>query len=123
MSITLSKIAERAERLDGLGITRRIPRQSKPSIQEQFEEYHAENPEVYELLVVLARDVKRRGYSKYSMKAVYERARWHMNIDKGDSEFKLNNNYHSRYARLIMEQEPDMKGFFKVREKRNGASI
>ena len=32
------------------------------------------------------------------------------------SGFKLNNNYRSRYARLIMEQEADLEGVFQIRE-------
>ena len=30
-------------------------------------------------------------------------------------EFKLNNNYTSRYARLIMESEPGLEGVFETR--------
>jgi hypothetical protein len=34
-------------------------------------------------------------------------------------DFKLNNNYHSRYARLIMEREPGLDGFFETRGLRS----
>lgn len=52
---------------------------------------------------------------------VWERARWEfvMGTDDQSSDFKLNNNYHSRYARLIMEQEDDLDGFFDLRELRS----
>ena len=36
------------------------------------------------------------------------------------TEWKINNNFAPHYARLIMEQEPDLKGFFEVRELRAG---
>ena len=31
------------------------------------------------------------------------------------SEFKLNNNYRSFYSRLLMEQEPELAGYFETR--------
>ena len=30
--------------------------------------------------------------------------------------YELNNNYHSRYARLIMQKEPGLAGIFDTRE-------
>jgi len=42
--------------------------------------------------------------------------RWERAMKTTDqTEWKLNNNYTSRYARLIMEQEPDLEGFFVTR--------
>ena len=35
------------------------------------------------------------------------------------TEFKLNNDFTSRYARLIMQQEPDLEDFFEVRVLRS----
>lgn len=86
-------------------------------IQERFEQFHAAHPEIYYLLVQLSRDVKRRGLKRYSMKAVWERARWHYIVDKGNGDFKLNNNFTAPYARLIMQQESDLQGFFETRER------
>lgn len=116
MMQTLETIATQAERGEQLRISFRS-HVATDSIQERFEVFHAANPAIYKLLVSLARDVKRRGFDRYSMKAVFERARWHMNIEKGDREFKLNNNYHAPYARLIMAQENDLRGFFEIRNR------
>jgi len=45
-----------------------------------------------------------------------QRVRWHMEIEtRSDDGFKINNDFSSRYARRIMEQEPDLKGFFVTR--------
>jgi hypothetical protein len=33
-----------------------------------------------------------------------------------NAEWKLNNNYRSRFARLIMDNEPDLAGVFETRE-------
>jgi hypothetical protein len=47
---------------------------------------------------------------------MWERMRWHFQIEKGmDEEFKLNNNFRSRYARKIMKAHPDLEDFFELR--------
>lgn len=89
----------------------------RESLQDQFEQFHAENPGVYRKLVQIARSAKSSGKSQYGIGSCWERLRWHLDIETNSSdEFSLNNNHRSRYARLIMEQEPDLKGFFHTRE-------
>ncbi len=87
------------------------------TIQERFEAFHASHPEVAAYLVALAFEVRRRGFRHYGMRALYERTRWHFQIERemGD-EFKLNDHYHSRYARLLMKEHPDLDGFFELRQ-------
>lgn len=95
------------------------PGRPQPTIQERFEEFHAKHPEVYEELVRFARLVKRRGKSRYSIDACFQRVRWYFEIDRdADEAFKLNDHYRSRYARLIEEQESDLRGFFETRKLR-----
>lgn len=84
------------------------------SIQQQFLAYHERHPEVYRLLVTLARKACAKG-RKVGMKCLWERLRWEIWISR-DDDFKLNNNYTSRYARLIMEREWDLRGYFETRE-------
>lgn len=86
-------------------------------IQREFEEFHRANPHVYELLCKYARQVKDAGRSRYSMDAIFHRIRWHVRIELRKADpFKLNDHYTSRYARLVMEREPDLKDFFETRE-------
>jgi hypothetical protein len=90
-------------------------------IQDSFEEFHRANPNVYTLLVKFARQAKAAGMKKYGIASLFERLRWHISIElKSEQAFKLNNNFRSRYARLIMEHEPDLDGFFELRELKNG---
>lgn len=90
-----------------------------PTIQQRFEAFHAQHPEVYDKLVDLARMVRRRGLSHYSVYALYNRVRWHFTIERDMGEdFKLNNNYQPYYARLIMAEHPDLAGLFELRELR-----
>lgn len=80
---------------------------------ERFEKFHAENPRVYEVLVALAREwVTRTGRDRLGIATLYERARWDIAVATNDPEFKLNNNWKTYYARLIMLQEPDLAGLF-----------
>lgn len=91
----------------------------KPSIEDQFQAYRARHPEVYSALVQFTRDAKAAGI-RVGIKAVFERVRWEMRVDRrtGDGEYLLNNNWTSHYSRLIMAQEPDLAGFFETRRMR-----
>lgn len=97
-------------------------RQERPrrlTIQESFEHFHQENPQVYRALVRLARKMRARG-KRVGIGCLWEVARYfeHLRTDSDDT-YHLNNNYRSRYAREIMEQEPDLADFFDLRELRS----
>lgn len=96
-------------------MSRQLRPQTKDRIQERFENFHKANPDVYTKLVALARQVKATGRSKYGIETLFSRLRWHFEIETTGDQFKLNDHFTSRYARLIMEQEPDLKGFFNTR--------
>jgi hypothetical protein len=87
------------------------------TIQARFERFHRRNPQVYVHLVKQTRRLKAMGHRHISIKMLWEhlRCEWMLKTTD-DSEFKLCNDYHSRYARLIMEQEPDLEGIFETRE-------
>lgn len=82
----------------------------------RFEEFHTDNPIVYEVLVSLAGQwVAATGRRKLGIGALFERARWDIALVTGDPDFKLNNNYRAYYARLIMRQERHLAGLFDLR--------
>lgn len=88
-----------------------------PTIQQKFDEFHRNNPHVYDALVRLARQAQRRGHSKIGIELLFAIVRWeHMMTTTDQSGFKLNDHYTSRYARLIMEREPDLRGIFRTRK-------
>jgi hypothetical protein len=90
-------------------------------LDRSFAEFHAQFPEVYDELVTLARTARRQGRERIGIKMLFEVVRWHRFLaGVMDAEgFKLNNNFHSRYARLIMSQEPDLVGIFETRGLRS----
>lgn len=90
------------------------------SIEERFERFHADNPHVYENLKLLALQLKRReGKRKVGMKMLFEVLRYEYRLQTRGDKFKLNNDYTSRYARLMMKQEPELANFFYTRELRS----
>lgn len=75
--------------------------------------------EVASLFVRFAKDVKRRGFRRYSADAILHRIRWHMHIERGDREWKCNNNWTSGLARWAMHHHPaELSEFFETRERR-----
>ncbi len=81
--------------------------------------FHHENPHVYAVLVKLAREwIAARGKHKLGMVMLFQRARWEIEMTtKDEFGFKLNNNHVPFYARLIMDQEPDLAGVFNLRRQ------
>jgi hypothetical protein len=87
-------------------------------IELEFKEFHIEHPEVYNELVKLARTWQSNGSDKLGIATLFEVLRWNSHLNpQRDSGYKLNNNYRALYARLIMEQEPDLNGLFEIRER------
>jgi hypothetical protein len=89
------------------------------SLQARFEEFHRDNPHVYAELVKLARRARGRGVERLGIKMLWEVLRWQLQIETyhpGQNEFRLNNNFHSLYARLLMEENPELRDLFETRE-------
>jgi hypothetical protein len=85
-------------------------------IQLRFKEFHEQNPNVYSKLVDLALVAKANGHTQIGISLLWERLRWYHLVETKSDTFKLNNNFRSRYARLIMDNEPALDGFFRLRE-------
>lgn len=88
------------------------------TIQGRFLQFHKLNPWVYKTLCTLARRMLAKGHQKIGVKMIWEVLRWHHYERTTDlqTDYHLDNRYTSRYARLIMSQEPDLKGVFETRK-------
>lgn len=85
-------------------------------IQERFLQFHRDNPHIYASLVKLAREARKTGRKRYAIELLFGRLRWQMEVEiRSDEPFKLNDHYTSRYARLMMELEPDLVDMFEIR--------
>jgi len=89
------------------------------SIEQAFWQFHNANPHVYDELVRLARAWrKRRPNTRLGVGMLFEVLRWNvaMAMETEGDDFKLNNNYRSYYARLLMHRNPDLDGVFEIRK-------
>lgn len=83
--------------------------------EENFEKFHEANPHIYEILVNMTRRLVGAGRRVVGIKALFEIIRWNYSIQTEHQDFKINNNYAPLYARMIMENNPDLDGVFKTR--------
>lgn len=94
----------------------RLPEEE--TIQAAFEAFHERHPGVYMALRELALKAVRRGRRRIGIGMLWEVLRWNLWIDTGEEQM-LNNNYRSRYARMMMDLEPELAGVFELRELRS----
>jgi hypothetical protein len=87
------------------------------SIADRFQLFTICNPHIYAMIRKIALDLKLTGHRRMGMKAIFERLRWLYAIQTKGDVFKLNNSFTSHYSRLLMEQEPELAGFFELRGK------
>ena len=91
----------------------------RATIDERFRAFDRAHPGVFSLFREYAEQIRARGFNRYSADAILHRIRWWHHIERGDRDFAINNNFSSRYARLLMEVDPSFVGFFEVRELRS----
>lgn len=71
--------------------------------------------EVVHLFEHIALLLVRHGFVHYSARAILHRIRWHYQVDKGQKDFKCNNNWTPLLARWFMDQHPELGEFFETR--------
>lgn len=86
------------------------------TIQERFYKFHNENPEVYRLFDLFAKQLLKKGWDKIGAKMIMERIRWeYATQSKDDRGFKINNDFICHYSRLFMKNNPQHEGCFETR--------
>jgi hypothetical protein len=93
----------------------------RKSIEQRFLAFHAANPHVLAELLKLARRAKGRGVSRIGIRMLWEVLRWQLTVETYDpagDPYKLNDHFHSRYARLLLEADPSLEGLIELRELR-----
>lgn len=86
------------------------------TIQERFESFHALNGWVLTALERLTEDALAHGRHRLGIKHFVEVLRWQYGRQTTGDEFRLNNNYSSRYVRLLLDLHPDWAAHFNLRE-------
>ena len=88
-------------------------------IDEDFLQFHLANPHVFHSLVSLAYQWKNRGHERCGIGMLFEKLRWNSGMMTSGGDFKLNNNFRSRYARMIEDCNPELRGLFDTRDLRS----
>jgi len=83
--------------------------------QSKFEEFHAENPHVFELWEKLTFRAIDRGYKNIGAALIRELIRWETGITTTGSSYKMPNEFTPYYARLFMNTHPQHQGFFRTK--------
>lgn len=97
------------------------PEVDPQTTRQKFDVWIAKNPKVLELFIRFALDLKRAGHTQYGARPIIERIRWEHDtaIERPEGDFHLDNNYAPHLARLAMEREPELDGFFVTRKLRH----
>jgi len=100
-------------------------------LQKAFEQFHRENPWVFDRLLHHCRLLKARGFKQYSTRTLISvmRYEWDLRsdgedvvVDGGDvRRVRLNNNHSPYYARKIMAEHKEFSGFFETRRAESDA--
>lgn len=88
------------------------------TIEDRFARFHKANPHVYTNLRIMALSLKSKGIRHYGIAALFEVLRFSSMMQTDGDGFKLNNDYRALYARRLMEEEPELAGFFELRQRR-----
>jgi hypothetical protein len=91
---------------------------AKTKLAIKFELFHSSNPHVYQALVTLARRFRAKNRSAQTgISMLYEVLRWEYYLaTDSEDDYKLCNSYRAFYARLIMQNEPDLEGIFNLKQ-------
>ncbi|MFE3992334.1 hypothetical protein ACFXPW_11735 [Streptomyces goshikiensis] len=88
------------------------------TIQQRFEAFHALNPWVMRHLENLVQDAIDRGFQRIGIGMLFELLRYRYGEATRGDEFRLNNDYRSRYVRKLISSRPDWADFFEIRALR-----
>ncbi len=87
------------------------------TIEERFTAFHETNPWVLDSLLTLADDYL-TNRPRLSVKMLFEVIRWEYDRATFGDAFRLNNDFHSRYVRLMIARRPDLASSFETRRLR-----
>lgn len=88
---------------------------SEDKLEKAWRMCRKNNPELMPALVFLCRKAKKKGFTRWSADALFHVLRWETKLTTGDMGLKVNNNYTALAARDIMNENPSLEGFFKLR--------
>ncbi len=85
-------------------------------LRERFDDYHKNNPEVYDLFRRYTLQAIQSGYKHFGSQMIIEKIRWQTAIVKGDHDFKINNDFAAFYSRMFTMEYPSYSDYFRTRK-------
>ena len=85
------------------------------NIDERFHKWSTDNPHVVTDFIALALEAKSRGFERHSADSLMHVLRWKKRVRANEGGYGLNDHFTSRLARLAMQREPSLAGFFETR--------
>lgn len=87
------------------------------TLTNRFNQFHNDNPQVYEMFKKFTFMAIRRGHNRLSAWMIANRIRWETSIETISVEdYKISNDYIALYARKFMSDYPEYNGFFQIKE-------
>lgn len=80
--------------------------------EKKFWRFHQANPDVFEQLQIQSRELIKHGRNRWSINAFSEVYRWSLRETIRFDEFKMSNDTRPFYARLAIENAPDIAHLF-----------
>lgn len=81
----------------------------------EWEDYHRENPLIWQYFEKFAFEAVDRGHRKISHWLIINRIRWEVYIVTTGEEFKISNNFIAFYARYWQENHPQYRELFNTK--------
>ncbi len=94
----------------------------RPTLDERFERFMADNPQVLPLIVSMARKRKNAGLNRWRIRAIFEILRDSARLAGEDNvpgvgRVKLDNAFAKLMVQRVMATAPDLQGFFQQRKE------
>jgi hypothetical protein len=82
--------------------------------------YDEAHPELFALVCRFALEAVRAGRRRIGIAAVWERIRWHFDVERDpSSSYRLNNSFRAYYARRFAAAHPEHAELFETRRLRS----
>ena len=88
------------------------PRKSFEERKREWQDYHRENPLIWEYFERFAFEAVNKRHKKISHWLIINRIRWEVNIVTTGEDFKISNDHIAFYARLWKAKHPAHKDLF-----------
>lgn len=88
-----------------------------PTLEERWQAFDRENPQVWRAFERFTWDAIRAGRERIGAKAIWERMRWWSSVETTGDEYRLNNSWVSFYARKFRKAYPEHAHVFATRER------